>query len=140
MAEQVIEKQAATPEGGQASGKQQVGFGKRFAAALIDGVIFMVVGMIIPVSIRFFFNAVAGALYSILLWVNWNGQTLGKKLMKIKVVKEDGTALTYSDAVVRYLGYIVSTVVLFIGYLWIIWDEKKQGWHDKIAKTLVVKE
>ena len=81
----------------------------------------------------------AGALYSILLWTYWNGQTLGKKAMGIKVVKEDGSPVDIVTAIIRYVGYLVSAFVFGLGYLWVIWDPKKQGWHDKIAKTVVVK-
>lgn len=122
------------------NGKQGVGFGRRLAASLIDGLIFMVVEMVIPVGMRFLFNIVVSPLYSIVLWVRWNGQTVGKKAMKIKVVKEAGGVLTYREAVIRYFCYFVSGIPLFLGYLWVIWDDKKQGWHDKIAGTLVVKE
>ena len=39
----------------------------------------------------------------------------------------------------RYLAYLVSMLPLCFGFLWIAWDKKKQGWHDKIAKTYVIK-
>jgi len=39
----------------------------------------------------------------------------------------------------RYLGYYVSTIVLFLGFFWVAWDKKKQGWHDKMARTVVIK-
>ena len=120
--------------------QKYAGFGLRLVAALIDGVIMMGVGMMLIRGKATLFSSLAGALYSVLLWVNWNGQTLGKKVMKIRVVREDGKPVDYKEAVVRYLGYILSGVVLCLGYFWVIWDEKKQGWHDKIAGTLVVRE
>jgi len=122
----------------------KAGFGLRFLASLIDGVIMGVVGSLLGRlaynSGAPLLNTLVGALYSILLWVNWNGQTVGKKALGIKVVKEDGSSLDYQTAVIRYLCYFVSAIPLGLGYFWVIWDEKKQGWHDKIAKTLVVKE
>ncbi len=118
------------------------GFFIRLAAALIDGTILMVVGALLKKVLPFLgqpvFNTLLGAFYYIYLWVNMNGQTVGKRAMKIKIIREDGKPLTYQDAVLRYLGYIVSTIPLLLGYFWIIWDSKKQGWHDKIAKTYVV--
>ena len=42
-------------------------------------------------------------------------------------------------AVREILGKLISTIVLFIGFLWIAFDDKKQGWHDKLASTYVVK-
>ena len=120
--------------------KKYTGFLVRLVAVIIDGVILGVAGSMLGRDRAGLFSSLIGALYSILLWVNCNGQTLGKKVMKIKVVKEDGSKLQYTDAIVRYLGYIVSTIVVFLGFVWVAFDEKKQGWHDKIAKTLVVQE
>lgn len=124
--------------------KTYAGFGLRLVAALIDGVVMMVIGAALRKIMPFFaqplFSTLTGALYSVLLWVNWNGQTVGKRVMGIKVVKENGKPLDYPEAVIRYLMYIVSLIPLGLGYFWVIWDEKKQGWHDKIAKTLVIKE
>ena len=76
--------------------------------------------------------------YLIYLWKN-SGQTLGQKIFGIKVVKKDGSELTYVDAVVRYIGYIISGAFIGIGYLWMIIDEDNQGLHDKMANTIVIK-
>ena len=65
---------------------------------------------------------------------------IGKKALKIKVVREDGKALDYKIAIIRYIGYFVSFIVFFLGYFWVIWDKEKQGWHDKIAGTFVIEE
>lgn len=67
------------------------------------------------------------------------GATVGKMVMKIKITKEDGGKVSYSDALLREIASYLSFVVLCLGFLNIIWDGKKQGWHDKIAKTVVVK-
>ena len=71
-------------------------------------------------------------------WV-WRGQTPGKMVMGIKVIRTDSSPLTWPYALLRYLGYIVSTMILFIGFIWIAFDSRKQGIHDKIADTYVVK-
>lgn len=122
-----------------ASTKERVSSLTRFVAVVIDCIVVGVVATMLGRE-RAGLLSLTGALYSVLLWVNWNGQTLGKKVMKIKVVTESGKAVGYKEAVVRFLGYILSGAVLGLGFLWIIWDKKKQGWHDKIAGTLVVKE
>lgn len=119
------------------AGNNYASFGTRFLAALIDGLIFGSIGWGLRLG---FSGSLLGALYSVLLWVNWNGQTIGKKVMKIKVIREDGKPLDYKEAIIRYLGYILSAMALGLGYFWVIWDEKKQGWHDRLAGTLVVKE
>lgn len=130
--------------------KKYAGFGVRLVAALIDGVIlsaaWAILRQVFFLSLPFFrhqtsnLSVLFNALYYILLWVNWGGQTIGKKAMKIKVIQENGQPLDYKEAVIRYLGYFVSGLVLGLGFLWVIGDAKKQGWHDKIAKTLVVNE
>ena len=69
------------------------------------------------------------------------GQTLGKKALKIRVVRvENGEAPGYTKAFLReVVGKMVSAAVLGLGYLWMLWDGKKQTWYDKIAGTVVVK-
>lgn len=77
---------------------------------------------------------------SVFFWVKFAG-TPGKRLLKLKVLDEKtGKHLTVNQAVLRYIAYFVSIFVLFIGFIWVAFDKKKQGWHDKIAKTVVVKE
>ena len=67
------------------------------------------------------------------------GQTPGKMVMNLRVVKVDGTPITDSDAVLRYIGYLINSAIIGIGWLWAFIDGNKQGWHDKLAKTYVVK-
>lgn len=76
--------------------------------------------------------------YFVGFWV-WRGQTPGKMLLGIKLVSIDASNVTISVALLRYLGYIVSGAVLFIGFIWIAFDSRKQGFHDKMAETYVVK-
>ena len=67
------------------------------------------------------------------------GQTLGMMAMKLKLCSTDGKyPIGYGRGFLRWIGLFISGIVL-IGYLWILFDEKKQGWHDKIAGTYVVK-
>jgi len=76
--------------------------------------------------------------YFVLFWI-WRGQTPGKMLLGIKLVRQDGSKVTIGVALLRYLGYIVSGAVLFIGFIWIAFDSRKQGFHDKMAETYVVR-
>ena len=85
------------------------------------------------------FNLLVNAAYFVGLWVYWNGQTLGMKVLGIKVVKTDGSALTLSTGIIRFIGLIISFICLLIGVIWVAFDANKQGWHDKIASTYVVK-
>ena len=75
--------------------------------------------------------------YFVGFWV-WRGQTPGKMLLNIKIVKEDGSDVTIGVALLRCLGYIVSFAVVLIGFIWIAFDSRKQGFHDTMAETYVV--
>jgi uncharacterized RDD family membrane protein YckC len=66
------------------------------------------------------------------------GQTIGKKILGIKVISKDGLPLNWTQGITRSLGYTVSGIPFYLGYLWSIWDAEKQTWHDKIAGTYVV--
>jgi len=72
------------------------------------------------------------------MWA-WKGTTVGGVILKLKVVRLDGQPLTFPVALVRGLAAAFSIVVMFLGFLWIAWDKEKQGWHDKIAGTAVVR-
>jgi uncharacterized RDD family membrane protein YckC len=66
------------------------------------------------------------------------GQTPGKMAMNLKVVQTTGAEMTPGVAFLRWVGYIYSFLFLFLGYIWIAFDPRKQGWHDKIAGTAVI--
>jgi len=66
------------------------------------------------------------------------GQTVGKWICGLRVVGEDGKNLGFKKAFLRFLGYFVSRVAIYIGFIWIAFDKRKQGWHDKIAKCIVI--
>lgn len=73
-------------------------------------------------------------------FIGYCGQTPGKMALRIKVVGTDGSRLTYGRAVKReVLGKFVSSILLGIGYLMVAFDSRKQGLHDKIADTYVIK-
>jgi uncharacterized RDD family membrane protein YckC len=76
--------------------------------------------------------------YFVTFWT-WRGQTPGKMITGIKIIRTDSSPVTWKCAFLRYLGCIVSTIILFIGFIWIAFDSRKQGLHDKIADTYVVK-
>ena len=76
--------------------------------------------------------------YLIGFWT-WRGQTPGKMITGIKVIRTNSSPFTFPNALLRYLGYIVSTLIVFIGFILIAVDTRKQGLHDRIADTYVVK-
>jgi uncharacterized RDD family membrane protein YckC len=120
------------------------GFGERFVAVLIDGLVLLIPNII--VFAVFDGGALANLIqfiialgYAVYFWSS-SGQTPGKSVMKLKVVHADGgNVLTPGQAVVRYIATIISAIPLLLGYLWAIWDPKHDTWHDKIATTKVIK-
>ncbi len=77
------------------------------------------------------------ALYSISMWLLVD-KTLGQALLGLRVLRTDGRPLTLGPAIRRVLGYYISFLALFLGFLWVLVDDRRQGWHDKIADTIVV--
>jgi uncharacterized RDD family membrane protein YckC len=67
------------------------------------------------------------------------GQTPGKMILGLRVVTAPGAKMTFGVAFLRWVGALISGLFLSLGYLWIAFDGKKQGWHDKIAVTLVTR-
>ncbi len=133
--------------------KGYVGFWKRFLAYSVDTLIIGIISGAVGGGTSFSsimsrqhtlspqVNGIAllvGIVYFVFFWISQNGQTLGNKLLAIRVVKENGMPLDLGSAIIRYLGYIISGFVLCLGFLWVAWDSKKQGWHDKMAGTIVV--
>ena len=115
--------------------------GARLAAWFIDGgVLFLIEGAGFFAARETGLSAglIVGLIYTWFFLTRNNGQTPGKMVMKIRVIKIDGTPINDADAVVRYIGYLLDSV-LFIGWLWALFDENRQGWHDKLAHTYVVK-
>jgi uncharacterized RDD family membrane protein YckC len=121
------------------------GFWRRFAAAFIDGVIIGVVNTILALVV----GRSAGYGISLLVSVGYftyfhgkTGQTPGDAALGIKVldVRDNiGQPIGYGRAALRWVVSIVSAVVIFIGYLWMLWDPEKQTWHDKAAGSVPVK-
>ena len=76
--------------------------------------------------------------YIVLFWW-WKGRTPGKMVMGLKIVRGNGSDLRWSDAVLRFLSYIISFLIFFIGFIWAFFDDYNQGIHDKLANTFVIK-
>ena len=137
---------------------EYVGFWARVGACLIDTVLAMLI--IVPLSIAVYGSAyfsfsntdlvsgpadvliswVLPAVAVVLFWI-YRQATPGKMAISARVVDaKTGGTLGVGQSIVRYLGYFVSTIPLGLGLLWVAFDPKKQGWHDKIAGTVVVRE
>jgi uncharacterized RDD family membrane protein YckC len=139
--EQAPPAEVGPPPGGPSG--PRAGFWRRFAAAVIDGIILGIVDYIL----RKIFSV--GVYYALSLIVNWGyytamegsarGATLGKMALGIRVLDfERGGRLSYGRALIRNVAKILSAICIFIGYLWMLWDPEKRTWHDKIAGAVVV--
>lgn len=72
--------------------------------------------------------------------IGWSlvGQTIGKRMLGLRVMSYDGQGLTLKQALLRYFGYWLSAFPFFLGYIWVLVDDERLGWHDKIAHTCVI--
>ena len=145
---------------------QYAGFLRRLAASLIDSLVLLIV--LTPLGFLFtsggylpgfdpegdiaaqmaelefdwaylFVNDLLPMLLVVFFWVRFRA-TPGKMLMDCEVV--DATSfksLRIRQAVLRYIGYFISLLPFGLGFLWIIWDRKKRGFHDMIAHTVVIR-
>ena len=111
----------------------KAGFWERMGAAFLD-----IVLLCIPAVIVGPFVLLVALAYFAGMWT-WKGTTIGGIVLKLQVVRYDGGPLTFPVALVRGLAAAFSAFVLLLGFFWIGWDRDKQGWHDKIAGTVVVR-
>lgn len=84
-----------------------------------------------------FGSLILGFLYHWLLVAYWNGQTLGKRALNIRVARPDGSAVDPSTAATRSAMRIVSGLPLGLGFVWAAWDGQRRTWHDMVADTRV---
>jgi uncharacterized RDD family membrane protein YckC len=128
---------------GSASGPR-AGFWRRFAAAFVDGI----VGFGIPYGVLYALLS-PGAAYGLALLISIvyfsyfegsaSGQGVGKKLLGIRVIDYNtGGPIGFGRGFLRWIGRLLSSLLLYLGYLWMLWDKEKQTWHDKIANCVVV--
>jgi len=159
---------ATPPEASVSSGgTEYAGFWIRFLALIIDSVILGVVSGIINgvfggiigatfltsnqpagsaaagmfgfFSAIWLANIVINYAYYVIL-TGLYGATLGKMVLGLRVVDSNGQKIGMPKAALREIvGKVISGIVFALGYIWVAFDEKKQGWHDKIAGTYVVK-
>jgi uncharacterized RDD family membrane protein YckC len=110
-------------------------FWERVGAAFLDLVLVSVLGGLLGRPAFAFLVAIA---YFTGMWA-WKGTTIGGIVLGLKVVRLDGQPLTFTVALVRALATAFAATIFFLGILWIAWDRDKQGWHDKIAGTVVLR-
>jgi len=136
---------------------EYVGFWPRVGASLIDAIILLIITTPPLVAIYgwgYFTDQdkplIAGpadlllswilpAVAVILFWL-YKQATPGKMAVSARVVDaRTGNSLTVGQSIGRYLAYFVAMLPLFLGIIWVAFDPRKQGWHDKLAGTVVVR-
>jgi uncharacterized RDD family membrane protein YckC len=128
---------------GRATGPRS-GFWRRFGAVVVDGILVGVVTGILVELLKgggYVLGFIVAVSYYTYFEGGPRGQTFGKRAFAIRVVDFDsGGSIGYGRAAVRYGTSIVSALIIYIGYLWMLWDREKQCWHDKAANSVVVPE
>lgn len=143
---------------------EKASFFGRLVAYILDGLIMSIIGLIGGLVIWGLFSLMGNSdsdflvilaimlscvLVIIILLIQFvyfgyfwstSGQSLGMKLLNMKVVRQDGGELSFLRAGLRgSLGYWISSLVFNLGFLWAAFDQEKETWHDKIFETWVVK-
>lgn len=132
---------------------QHSGFGTRLLALIVDGIIILITTFFLNLIIQLatgqspdygegsifqLLAALVALVYSIALLTLY-GATLGKMLLHIRVVNNNFQKASFFQVLKREtIGKILSGIAYNLGYLWVAFDDKKQAWHDKIAKTYVI--
>lgn len=138
------------------SEKEYAGFWIRVGASIIDSILIAVI--VIPLLIAVYgmnslvsqsfsqgflgilINYLLPAFAVIVFWI-YKSATPGKMLVGLTIVDaKTGDKPSTSQFVGRYLGYYVSMIPFFLGIIWVGFDKRKQGWHDKLAGTVVVRD
>lgn len=137
---------------------EYVGFWARVGAALIDTL--LILAIVAPLTywifgpsyftvgatgdfghvVDFLINAVLPAVAVVVFWI-YRQATPGKIVIGARIVDATtGEPPTTGQLIGRYFGYYISMIPLFLGIFWVAFDPRKQGWHDKLARTVVVRE
>lgn len=131
------------------------GFWIRVLASMIDSILILAITTPLLISIYgmdyylteamvkgpadFLISFILPAVAVILFWI-YRSATPGKMALKIVILDaRSGQKPTTSQFIIRYFGYFLSMLPLFLGIIWVAFDNRKQGWHDKLAGTVVVR-
>jgi uncharacterized RDD family membrane protein YckC len=149
-------------QAGPAPGVSFAGAGQRLIAYIVDYFImavlelgFIIIGGIVVAAGSFARNGAGGGiavfggvflLVGIVIAILWKpywwshgGQTPAYKMLHMRVVREqDGGPLGFGQAFLRLIGYVISGFIFYLGFIWILFDGRRQCWHDKIANTVVI--
>lgn len=125
------------------------GIGTRFLALVIDTLVLAALRFVLMLALApqtamaelvaaFVLDIATTVPYYWYFWTRRAGQTPGKSLLRIRVVSEHGAPLDDRAALLRVLGYYLGQLSLGLGFVWAAFNREQQGWHDKLARSLVV--
>ncbi|MGW4939427.1 RDD family protein [Streptomyces sp. NPDC004166] len=121
-------------------------WGQRFLGTIVDGLVFLVPYLLVILGRDTPALAVIGglAIFAVAIWQlimeGRTGQTLGKKALGIRLVREsDGQPLGIGMAFVRRLAHFLDSLACYLGWLWPLWDAKKQTFADKVCSSIVIR-
>ena len=146
-----MEEKTKNGRGMQSQTHELAGLIDRFAASVIDGFLLilpmMIIGAVIgagghrlPPQLTQFILLAVPISYYWFFWTRRGGQTPGKFALGIRVIKTDGGPIGDVDALIRAIGYHVSAMLFGLGFVWALFDRNNQTWHDKMARTYVVRD
>lgn len=136
---------------------EYAGFWVRLGATVLDSLLLLVITL--PLSVAVYglaymqrtdllsvagpwdviINWIAPAAATVLFWHYWNASP-GKMAFRLQILDaRTGQGMSTRQAIGRYFAYLVSGIPLFLGFIWVAFDPRKQGWHDKLAGTVVVR-
>lgn len=127
---------SAPPSNVELNSQPRAGFWIRMGALALDALIVAVVMSWLEPGDRLFLVALAG--YGALMW-KLKGTTVGGIVCNLRVVRTDGRDIEWETAIVRALGCFLSLIPAGLGFIWMVFDNNRQTWHDKIAGTVVVR-
>jgi len=114
----------------------RAGFWIRIGALMLDALLVAVILSILHPFNHLFVLVLA--IYGALMW-KLRGATIGGIICHLQVVRTDGRAIEWETVVVRALGCFLSAIPLGLGFIWMVFDDNAQTWHDKLAGTVVVR-
>ena len=119
---------------------EYMGFWIRLAASIVDSIILTIVQIILSSIGLSVISLFVGLVYGV-LFIGLRGQTPGKMAFGIMVVDEHGNVPGIRRAIIREIpGKLISTIVILLGYFWVIWDPRKRAWHDHMSGTFVIRK
>lgn len=137
---EISEEAVACPQCGQPNMAYRqdlvlAGFWIRVAAQIIDGLLLLVPSIIAGYTLPFVGGLAVTFIYDWLMLTYWGGQTIGKRVCGIRIMRPDGSPIDSGVAAARSAMALVSSIAFGLGYIWAAFDAENRTWHDMLADT-----